>query len=84
MHVVMSDNNVDIAGDVALDCEWCTDVTIVRNIVRNGHNAGISLFLSCHDVLIADNTVWLYEDSADQTGLGCACYLYMCMYLKKL
>ena len=53
----ISDNDVDGAGDVALDCEWCTDVVIARNVVRNGHNAGISLFLSCRDVLIAENTV---------------------------
>jgi len=55
--VEISDNDVDGAGDVALDCEWCTDVVIARNVVRNGHNAGISLFLSCRDVLIAENAV---------------------------
>eukprot|EP01052_Picozoa_sp_SAG31_P010963 SAG31_NODE_610_length_13564_cov_3.189528_13_plen_82_part_00 len=67
----MIDNVVDEASDVALDCEWCTDVVIARNTVRNGHNAGISLFLSCRNVVIEENTVWLYEDSDDPLGLGC-------------
>eukprot|EP01047_Picozoa_sp_COSAG01_P053527 COSAG01_NODE_5748_length_4061_cov_8.928067_3_plen_154_part_00 len=79
--VVMSGNDVASAGDVALDCEWCTDVMIVSNAVRDGHNAGISLFLSCRDVLIADNVVWLYENTSDQTGLGCElCHLPPAIY----
>lgn len=54
-----------------LTSSGCTNVVIARNTVRNGHNAAISLFLSCRNVLITENVVWLYEDIEDQIGLGC-------------
>ena len=57
VRIVMNDNVVDGAGDICLDYEWCRDSTIVGNTVRNGNNAGISLFFSCHNVNISGNTV---------------------------
>ena len=76
--VIIASNHVDGATDVGLDCEWCAGVTISGNVVRNGHNAGISLFLSCRDVLISDNEVHLYEQrdgTNDTVGLGYGVWL---------
>jgi len=57
VRVVMSGNTVDGAGDIALDYEWCDDSTIVGNTVRNGVNAGISLFYGCMNITISANNV---------------------------
>ena len=57
VRVVMTGNTVDGAGDICLDYEWCDDSTIVGNTVRNGTNAGISLFYGCASVTIAGNSV---------------------------
>jgi hypothetical protein len=73
--VAFESNVVDGAGDVALDCEWCTDVVFRNNSVRNGRNAGISLFLSCKNVSITDNSIWMWENEADDTGLGYGIWL---------
>ncbi len=73
--VTFESNEVTGAGDVALDCEWCTDVVFHGNTVHNGHNAGISLFDSCKNVSIVDNTIWMWENEDDNAGLGYGIWL---------
>jgi hypothetical protein len=73
--VLFADNDVDGAGDVALDCEWCVDAVFRNNVVRNGRNAGISLFFSCKNVVITNNTIWMWEDDTDASGLGYGIWL---------
>lgn len=73
--VTFESNDVDGAGDVALDCEWCTGVLLRNNTVRNGHNAAISLFQSCNNVTITNNSIWMWEDEADTSGLGYGIWL---------
>ncbi len=55
--VVIANNVIDTAHDIGLDPEWCEDVTIVGNTIRNCETAGIALFLSCRNVAITGNTI---------------------------
>jgi parallel beta-helix repeat protein len=57
--VVMSGNIVDGAKDIGLDLEWCYDCTITGNTTKNCWNAGIALFLSCRNVSISGNSVFI-------------------------
>jgi len=61
VRVVMTGNTVDGAGDICLDYEWCDDSSITGNTVRNGTNAGISLFYGCANVTISGNNVVVTE-----------------------
>jgi parallel beta-helix repeat protein len=63
VRIAMVGNTVDGAGDICLDYEWCDDSTIVGNTVRNGKNAGISLFYGCMNITIAGNTVVVPEET---------------------
>ena len=56
--VVMRNNTVDNCGDVGLDLEYCNDSLIMDNYAGRCVNGGISLFYSCENVLIKDNTVY--------------------------
>ncbi len=69
VRVVISGNIVEGAGDVGLDYEWCDDSTIVGNTVRGAVNAGISLFLSCHNITISGNSV-VIEDGNEGLRYG--------------
>ena len=60
--VVMANNIIDTVHDVGLDPEWCEDVTIIGNTVRNCETAGIALFLSCKNVAITGNTIVIDHD----------------------
>ena len=57
--VVMSGNIVDGAKDVGLDLEWCYDCTITGNTTKNCWNAGIALFLSCQNISISGNSIFI-------------------------
>ena len=57
--VVMSGNIIDGAKDIGLDLEWCYDCTITGNTTKNCWNAGIALFLSCQNVAISGNSVFI-------------------------
>ena len=59
--VTMTGNTVDGAGDICLDYEWCDDSSITGNSVRNGTNAGISLFYGCENIAISGNSVVVTE-----------------------
>ena len=57
--VVMSGNIVDGAKDIGLDLEWCYDCTITGNTTKNCWNAGIALFLSCQNIAISGNSIFI-------------------------
>ena len=59
--ITMSGNTVDGAGDICLDYEWCDNSSITGNSVRNGTNAGISLFYGCENISISGNSVVVTE-----------------------
>jgi parallel beta-helix repeat protein len=63
VRIAVTGNTVDGAGDICLDYEWCDDSSIVGNTVRNGKNAGISLFYGCMNITIAGNTVVVPEET---------------------
>ena len=57
--VVLSGNIVDGAKDIGLDLEWCYDCTITGNTTKNCWNAGIALFLSCQNIAISGNSIFI-------------------------
>ena len=59
--VTFEGNVVDGVGDLGIDCEWCTNVTITSNTLRNCHNAGISLMISNRHATISNNTIEVYS-----------------------
>lgn len=65
VRIAVVGNTVDGAGDICIDYEWCQDSTISGNTVRNGKNAGLSLFFSCENVAISGNTVVVPEETAE-------------------
>ncbi len=56
--VVMTGNYIDGCRDVGLDPEFCDNVIITNNIVKNARYGGIAAFYSCESVLIENNTVY--------------------------
>ena len=63
--VVMSGNIIDGAKDVGLDLEWCYDCVITGNTTTNCWNAGIALFLSCKNVAITGNSVFISDEGQE-------------------
>jgi hypothetical protein len=59
--VTFSGNVVDGVGDLGIDCEWCTNVTIASNALQNCHNAGISLMISNMHATISNNAIEIYS-----------------------
>ena len=62
--VVMNNNVIDGAKDIGLDLEWCYDCSITGNTTKNCWNAGIALFLSCKNVAITGNSLFI-DDSKE-------------------
>lgn len=60
--VVMIGNTIDGAHDIGLDLEWCYDCTVIGNTTRDCQNAGIALFLSCKNIAISGNSIYITEN----------------------
>ena len=67
-NVIITDNYVDGALDIAYDLEWCEDGVIANNFARRCETACAACFYSCERIHIFNNIFWVdREDAGDPT-----------------